>query len=446
MALCITSAGYLFGVFLPVLVEHFGWTRAQISTANSLCLIVIAAWGPFVGRLTDRFGPRAVIACGAVLSGAGFMALGLVGLSDALNRVVSPLMQFYAGSILFGTGVACAAFVPLNTIVANWFVRRRGLALGVTSTGMSIGALMMIPLAGWLIDRFGWRAAYAAIGALMIALVLPLAIFVMKRSPADLGLQPDGDSGEPPPCVASGAQQAAAIVTDLDLPRAMRTASFWALAGAYVVYGLAQASVMVHSIALLTERGWASQDARGLMSLLALASTIAKVAVGYLADRISPPKLAAACYLLLGAGTGMLAAPDSPLVWLFSIFCGTAMGGIVALQGTLVARQFGVRHFGANFGALSTFLLGASAASPVVSGYIYDLIGSYSPGFIVWAMAQCVGAFLVFTLRAGEVSARRRRSILRRGRSRRTLRRGPPRRPQPAVRSSSTPVSVSATR
>ena len=398
MGLCITSAGYLFGVFLPVLVEHFGWTRAQISTANSLCLIVIAAWGPFVGRLTDRFGPRAVIASGAVLSGAGFMTLGLVGLSDALNRVVSPLMQFYAGSILFGTGVACAAFVPLNTIVANWFVRRRGLALGVTSTGMSIGALMMIPLAGWLIDRFGWRAAYATLGTLMVALVLPLAIFVMKRSPADIGLQPDGDSGEPP-AAGADATLAVAAARDIDLPRAMRSVSFWALAGAYVVYGLAQASVMVHSIALLTERGWASQDARGLMSLLALASTIAKVAVGYLADCISPPTLAAACYLLLGAGTGLLAAPDSPFVWLFSIFCGTAMGGIVALQGTLVARQFGVRHFGSNFGALSTFLLGASAASPVVSGYIYDLIGSYSPGFIVWAMAQCIGAFLVFTLR-----------------------------------------------
>ena len=399
MGLCITSAGYLFGVFLPVLVEHFGWTRAQISTANSLCLIVISALGPFVGRLTDRFGPRTVIASGAVLSGAGFMTLGLVGLSDALNRVVTPLTQFYAGSIVFGAGVASAAFVPLNTIVANWFVRRRGLALGVTSTGMSIGALAMIPLAGWLIDRFGWRSAYVALGALMVAVVLPLAIFVMKRRPADVGLLPDGDSEEGPSASADASRPAMEQAADVDLAHAVRSFAFWALAGAYVVYGLAQSSVMVHSIALLVERGWAAHDARGLMSLLALASTMAKVAVGYLADRISPPRLAAACYLLLGAGTGLLAAPDSPFVWMYSIFCGTAMGGIAALQGMLVARQFGVRHFGSNFGAMSTFLLGASAASPVVSGYIYDLIGSYSPGFVVWALAQCVGALLVFTLR-----------------------------------------------
>jgi MFS family permease len=398
MGLCITSAGYLFGVFLPPLVGHFGWTRAQISTANSLCLIVISACGPFVGRLTDRFGPRAVIATGAVVSGIGFATLGLTGLSDALNRVASPLTQFYAASSVFGAGVACAAFVPLNTIVANWFVRRRGLALGVTSTGMSTGALAMIPLAGWLIDRFGWRTAYAALGALMVAVVLPLAVFVMKRRPADLGLLPDGDRGDRCAPEAASASPEGGPAAGLDLARVVRTYAFWALAGAYVVYGLAQSSVMVHSIVLLIEHGWGAQEARGLTSLLALASTTSKVVVGYLADHLSPPRLAAACYLLLGAGTGLLAVPESRFVWLYSILCGTAMGGIVALQGTLVARQFGVGHFGSNFGLLSTFLLGASAASPVVSGYVYDLLGSYSPGFAVWAMAQCIGAALVFTL------------------------------------------------
>jgi MFS family permease len=396
MTLCISGAGYLFGVFFPVLIRHFGWNRAALSGANAAGLVVIGALGPFVGRLTDRYGPRAVIAIGGVLCGAGFTGLGFVGRFASVASLLPPLAQFYLCYVLFSVGVAAAAFVPINTVVANWFVRQRGLAMGVTATGMSLGGLFLVPLTGVFIDRLGWRAAFALVGALMCVSVVPIGLFVMRLRPADMGLEPDGGTAGH---TTSSERSAGRDAHEVTLSQALRTASFWALGVAYAAYGLAQSSILVHAISLLTERGRSAQSARLVLSSTALSSTVAKVVIGHLADRVSVKRLVAGCFALLALGTSLLTVPQTDAAWPFAVFSGVAMGGTSSMAGPLIAARFGVAHFGAIFGGVHVFLLGASAASPVISGYVYDVTGSYTPAFAVYALAQALGALLVLRLR-----------------------------------------------
>jgi MFS family permease len=393
MTLCISGAGYLFGVFFPVLIGQFGWSRAALSGANAVGLLVIGSLGPFVGRLTDRYGPRAVVAVGGVLCGIGFAGLGLVGRQTPLMSLLPPLVQFYTCYVIFSVGVAAAAFVPINTVVANWFVRRRGLAMGITATGMSLGGLVLVPLAGTLIDRLGWRAAFGIVGGLMFACVVPIGLFVMRRRPADCGLEPDGDTS------GDGATRSHAFAEreadGASLSEAMRTFSFWALGLAYAAYGLAQSSILVHAISLLIERGRSAQSARLVLSMTALSSTAAKIVIGHLADHVSVKRLVAGCFALLALGTLLLTVSWADVAWPFAVCSGVAMGGTASMAGPLIAQRFGVAHFGAIFGGVHVFLLGASAASPVVSGYLYDVTGSYASAFTIYAIAQVAGAVLV---------------------------------------------------
>jgi MFS family permease len=410
MTLGIGGAGYVFGVFFPALVGEFGWSRAELSGANSLSFVVMALLGPMVGRLTDRYGPKAVMAIGGVVCGIGFASLSLVGSLGPFNDLLAPITQFYIFFLIFAIGLAGAGFVPINTVVANWFMRRRGLALGLTATGIGWGGFVMIPVAGYLIDNFGWRIAYAVLGALILASVLPVALFIMRLRPQEMGLLPDGDVPESvgSPLVAeadasdddgSGPSPASSMIGGLTVRQAMGTLSFWSLGLAYACYGLGLGTVLVHAITMFTDRGFASQDARLIISFVALLGIVGKVVVGYLADRVSVKMLGAVCFAIQAAGTVILINANSlALAWAFVLIWGFSMGGIVALQPVLVGRYFGLASFGAIFGALGLFM-GTSAASPIISGYIFDVSGSYIPAFTAFAVADALGALFILALR-----------------------------------------------
>lgn len=168
---------YSFGVFFTPLIEEFGWTRAQISWGFSSVSIVGALWSPFVGRVVDRHGPRRSQLFGAVVLGTTFMALS----------TVHSLAQYYLLMALFvSLGSTALGPIPSNSAVAGWFLRRRGRALGFATAGISMGGVIFVPLAQALIGTLGWRQAFVALGALVIAVgVAPIA-FVMRKPPAEL--------------------------------------------------------------------------------------------------------------------------------------------------------------------------------------------------------------------------------------------------------------------
>ena len=182
---CVTTGivFYSFGVFLNSLTEQFGWTRAQVSFGFSLVAMCGAVYSPFVGRVVDRYGPRP-----SQLTGACAMALGF--LPPAGNQFTGAILLLMGAVVALGS--TALGPLPSNTAVANWFVRQRGRALGISTAGISMGGVVFVPLTQFLIDRYGWRDAVGLLGLfVLLATVPPVALF-MRRSPESMGLRPDG--------------------------------------------------------------------------------------------------------------------------------------------------------------------------------------------------------------------------------------------------------------
>jgi MFS family permease len=207
---------YAFGVFFAALVEEFGWSRASLSGVFSLYAAVYSGFALVAGRLTDRWGPRTVIAIGGALLGAGLVAMSRVG----------ALWQPY---LLYGTIAALGmstAYVPCNATVARWFTRRRGLAVGLASAGGSLGTLALPPVAHFLVSRLGWRWSYVVFG-LAIFLTLNALAVMMRRDPETVGLAPDGDRP------ARGPVRPRPPAEDWTIGRALRSRQFWILYGVF---------------------------------------------------------------------------------------------------------------------------------------------------------------------------------------------------------------------
>lgn len=394
MVLGFGGAFYLFGVFLPVLTEEFGWSRTQLSGSQSAALILMAVTGPFVGRIVDRWGARRVLAVGALLCTTGFVSLGRVGTVVAVNRLLAPLTQFYLAYLVFALGLTCIGFIPVNTVIATWFNKRRGLAMGIAITGIGFGGSIMVPLAGYLIDNFGWRQAYTWLGLLISLIILPTVALVVKRSPASMGLEPDGEiisqerGPEPPPEPEEAPH--------FQLSRLLRSAPFRAQALACAFYNLGTMTVLVHGISLLQERGIEPQNARLMISAMALLGICGKVVFGYLADRLSIQRLSAWLYVLQAGGILLLVLVHSPTTgWLFAIVAGLSMGGVVTLQPLLVGAYFGVRAFGSIYGVLHIMMAGAAAIGPIVAAYLYDVGGGYEPALLAFVAANALGGILI---------------------------------------------------
>ena len=225
-----------YGVFLPVLAEEFGWSRASLSGVFSLYAAAYAFFGLFAGRLTDRWGPRAVVALGG-----SFLGLGL-GLSAGVHR----LAPLYATYLLAAVGMS-TAYVPCTATVARWFAARRGLAVGLAMSGASLGAFVLPPMIALLLAAVGWRWAYVTLGA-GLALSLGLLARLFVRDPRDRGLRAHGAS-DLRPLTATTDESA------WPLGRIVRHRSFALLVAAYMMTWTPVFMPPVHLVPLARDLG-----------------------------------------------------------------------------------------------------------------------------------------------------------------------------------------------
>jgi sugar phosphate permease len=385
---------HAYGAYAVLLREEFGWSKTMLSAAFAMARAESGILGPLQGWLTDRFGPRVLIRIGMVIFGVGFLLF---------SQIDGPV-TFFLTFFMMALGSSLGGYLPVGVAIVAWFRRRRALALSLSASGMSVGGLLT-PLVILAASRVGWRWTAFVSGLLVIAAGLPLAQ-VMRRRPEAYGWTPDGDPPQPAPAAAAPARTAPAQ-RDFTPREALATRAFWYISAGHAAALLVVSAVMVHMIIHVTERlGYSLPQAGSVVALMTVMQAIGQLTGGWLGDRFSKRRIAAACMLAHAAGLIVLAfAAAFWMVLLFAVLHGSAWGMRGPLMGAIRADYFGSAAFGTITGISSMVLMVGMMGGPLVAGILADRTGSYVPGFSVLAAVSALGSVFFLLARRPRVAA-----------------------------------------
>lgn len=376
---------YGHSVLLDPLREYFGWSKGVISFSVTLYFLTAGWMGLFIGRIIDQYGPRPLLIIGSLV----------VGLSFFLLSRITEVWELYAVYIIMAAGWSCTSVMPISALVSNWFIRKRGRALGITMTGLSIGGIIMVPLATSMIYSLGLRSALPVLGCIFPAVVIPLAVFVIKKSPRDTGEQPDG---LPAGNDRYGKDHPLSMTHQMKKwtgREAMKTVSFWAIVGAFFFAMTGQNAFLMHQISFLrTHLGPA--EAASVVSITAGASIFGRLAMSSVIDRFDKRRAAAVLFLFQALTVLSLAYTENRAVlYLGTFIFGLTMGNILMMQSLITGECFGITSFATVYGTAAVFVASGSSLGPTIAGIIYDLTESYRISFIIFSVMSILAAVTV---------------------------------------------------
>ena len=369
--------GFTFGVFLKPIMADTGWTRSSVSFALSIGGMTSAVAVPILGRMMDRWSIRRVALPGIVLYAA---CLGLLGLSPPVFWI------FTAMFVLAETTSAIQTPLGYAKAISAWFDPRRGLALGIAMAGVGLGGSVIPQLANFLVERVGWRGAYAGLALLTLAIAFPaVALWIREPRPGE------GERRATPATVG---------LAGLAAREAARLPRFWVLAAVFFLVAVAINGTVAHVIPLLTDRGFSRDAATAIFGLFGLATLAGRLLAGYMVDRVFAPYVASVFFLAPLAGFVFLASAAGPLPALGVVLFGLGLGTEIDLIAFLVSRYFGQRAFGELYGYFFMVFGFGSSIGRFLGGYVFDLTGSYNAAFVGAAVALVVAVVLVNRLGA----------------------------------------------
>jgi MFS family permease len=371
---------HAFGGYVAVLQDDRGWNKTQLSGAAALQQMEAAILGPILGWIMDRFGPQGVIRFGVFVFGAGFMLLSQI----------ETLLQFYAAFIMVALGSSLCGFFPLNVALINWFERKRARALSAMSLGLALGGLF-VPVVGWSLVTFGWRATAFFSGVLAIAVGLPLSL-VIRRRPEDHGETVDGAPHAPASVAAVPESHSSS--RDFTAREALRTQAFWLLSLGHGFALFVVGAVNVHAIAHMKEALGYTVSAAALVITLLTAFQLAGIVVGWtMGDRFDKRFIAAACMLMHMIGLLCLTyATAAPWVIAFAALHGVAWGLRGPFMQAIRADYFGRSAIGMILGLSFMIIVIGQIGGPMIAGMLADATGNYRAGFTVLALLAGVGS------------------------------------------------------
>jgi sugar phosphate permease len=389
---------YGVGVFFNSIRDEFGWSAAALGASLSLARVEGGVMAPIVGYLIDRLGPRKLMLIGVLICGSGYILLSQTGIF--LNNLIPPLIYFYLVFILLVQGGISAGMgnAP-SAAVANWFQRKRGLAMGVMNIGVSLGGMLARPLAS-LITNYGWRTALLAAGGTVWVVGLPLALIV-RHKPELYGYLPDGR--DPETIVEGGSASSRAVITEpeveFSVKEALRTSAFWSIAFTFSARMLVTGSVAVFLIPLLQERGMSLIDAAGVLSLMALIGLPGRVGFAWLGDHYDKRWVIAFCFVFQSAGLILFTVVGGTLgIIFFLILYSPTYSGVLPLIPALQADYFGRNRFATIRGLMAPIGTISSVGGPLLMTIIRDITNSYEPAFVVLGIANILAiVFIVIT-------------------------------------------------
>jgi len=372
----------VFSLFVHPLEESLGWGRGQVMAGFTFFYLLVGFASPVVGRFVDRYGARPVMPIGAATYG-----IGLLLLSRA-----SDLWLFYVGYAIVGAGAAAFGPVPCSAVISNWFKRKRGMALGFMAAGIGAGGVVMAPFVGFMLSRFDWRAAYLSMAVLVVAVVVPLALGIIRTKPSEMGLYPDGDSA--PTIIPADAEKRAEKAIGFTLKQALRSPAFWLIAIAISFSNFANMSVFQASASFLGDAGFSIATAATALGLVGFGSATGKILFGWMCDKIPANRVCAIGIALQLTGTLLLMSvrTGSPqeFIWGYALISGLGVGAWLPTLSMMSSTNFGLLFYGTVFGTLNLLNSTGTATGPLFSGMAYDMSGSYMGAFTTCAILMAI--------------------------------------------------------
>jgi MFS family permease len=381
------NARTAFSLFFPAILDEFGWSRGLTAATFTTGLLASNAFTPFLGVAMERLGPRILFPLSLVLVSAGF----------ALATAVRAPWQLHLtlGVLVAGASVP-VSYMGHALLLPGWFVRQRGLAMGVAFSGVGVGSFLLLPWLQGLIGAAGWRQACWTLAVLVAVLLVPLNALLPRRRPEELGLRPDGD---PAPAAERRAREDAIVdrawaATDWTLARAARTARFWWVFVGYFTGLFAWYAVQVHQTKYLLELGFSPELAAYALGLVGFTGIAGQIAWGHVSDRVGREWAWTAsgagyvlCYAVLLA---LPAHPTPALVYVMVAAQGLLGYGLASVFGAIPVELFQGARYGSIFAVLNLASNAGAGLGPWVAGAVHDRTGSYAPAF--WLAIACAAA------------------------------------------------------
>ena len=386
------------GILIVPLEHEFGWTRATISFAVSINLLLYGLIGPFAAGLINRWGPRRIM----------LIAFTLVAVGVALTTQIHTSTELVLlWGVLVGCGTGMTAIVLGATVVHRWFHTHRGLVVGVLTASTATGQLLFLPLLAHLVEQHGWRTAVLTAAGALVA-ILPLIFFVMRDDPAQVGLCPYGQPEDEPVVSSSktGNPFREAIVA---LGIGMRSRDFWLLAGSFFICGASTNGLIgTHMVPACMDHGMPEVKAAGLLAVMGIFDLIGTTASGWLSDRFSNRWLLFTYYGLRGLSLLFLPdafAPETHRLSIFAVFYGLDWIATVPPTVALTAKAFGRERVGVMFGwIVAAHQIGAGLAA-WGAGWIRTVQGAYDHAFLLSGGLCVLTAAMVLLIGRKKTSA-----------------------------------------
>ncbi|MBI1847320.1 MAG: MFS transporter [Candidatus Rokubacteria bacterium] len=383
MVFISTGVRFTVGPFLKPVVGELGIDRASFSLVVAMGLFLYGAFMPLIGRLVDRLGARPVLVSGCVLLSASMAATGLV------TRLWHFALLY---GVLLALGLAATGHVVASAVITRWFVRRRATALSLLGGASMAGMSLLVPVVMWLILTLGWRWTYGVIGAVLLAVMLPITLWVVRESPEVMGLTPDGSR-------EAGAV-AAVTAERTTVSCAMQSVPFWQLAGGLFTCGFSMSLLSAHGVPMLTDHGYQPMVASWTLGLLGGTAIGFSLILGVMADRFGRRLMLAWIYGARAAAfAGLFLVRDHPTaILMIAALGGMTMGGTMALASALSADVFGRFSVASVLGTIFLVHQTGAALGSWLGGFLFEATGGYGAVFALACTILSCGAVLSLTI------------------------------------------------
>jgi MFS family permease len=368
-----------FGVFFKPMSGEFGWSRAATSGSFALYLVVNGVLSIVSGRLGDRLGAWKIVAGGAIISGVGYI----------LMYDIHSLWQLYVYyGILVAAGTS-AMYVPVVSMIARWFTKRRSLMSGIGIAGIGFGIGVLPPIFSALMQSFGWRITLLILGGAVIVLIILLSLLL--RNDAKPYVPPAGSDSEKASRLT--------LNSGLTLHQAIHTPQYWMIFVAWVFYGVFYQTAVVHLVPYATDMGITAVKAAGILSIVGILGTFGRIALGFVGDKLGNRPTSYFSYGMMALAFFSLAfIPNSGMLYTFAVIFG-CLFGIGVLMVPMITEYFGFQQLGIISGTIVFANSFGGAIGPPLAGGIFDITGSYKIAFLVCGIIALAAGLTVYLIK-----------------------------------------------